>query len=100
DLVDRRADALREAVVVERRRPAALADGVVVNERVDVLCGDPRPDHLANGKQRLRSHLRCDAEGFDLAERFDADVAQDPDSSPSAVASFTAFATSGVSGDR
>ena len=40
DLVDRRADALGEAVVVERARVGAALDGEVVDEDVDLVGGD------------------------------------------------------------
>ena len=44
DLVDRGAHALREAVVVERRRAGASAQRVLVDEAVDLVGGHARAD--------------------------------------------------------
>ena len=102
DLVHRGAHALREAVVVERRRPAAAAcTRVLVDEGVDVARWScPARIISPTREQRLGRHLARDADGFDLAHRLDADVAHEPRDSLKATASLTAEATSGVSGER
>ena len=52
-LVDRRAHALREAVVVERRRVGVALDVQLVDVHVDLVGGDAGPHHLAGQAQDL-----------------------------------------------
>ena len=53
DLVGRRAHALREAVVVERRRVGVALDVQLVDVRVDLVGGDARAHELAGQAQDL-----------------------------------------------
>ena len=53
DLVRRRAHALREAVVVERRRVGVALDVQLVDVLVDLVGGDVRAHHLAGEAQDL-----------------------------------------------
>src|SRR5262249_28690380 len=66
DLVDARADALREALVVQRRGEAAAADRVVVDDRVDLFRRHARADDLADVKERLGGHFARRAHPLDL----------------------------------
>ncbi len=100
DLVDRGADALRKAVVVQRRRPGTAAHRVFVDELVDVLGGDAGADHVAHAKQRVSGHLRGDTQRVHLFHCLDADVAHFVLTSFRATASCTTAATSAESGAR
>ena len=53
DLVDRGAQALGVAVVVERARVGAALDVELVAVRVDLVGGDPGPHELAGEAQDL-----------------------------------------------
>jgi hypothetical protein len=72
-VVDRRADALREASVVQRCRPRAAPDRVLVNERVDLVRRHSCPELLADEHQRLGRHPARDAHRLDLPRALDLD---------------------------
>src|SRR5690554_1432790 len=73
DLVDRGADALGEALVVQRSGDRALGEGVLVHELVDFVGGDPRADQGVHLRQGVRRESPCFPHELDLLGRLDFD---------------------------
>ena len=65
-IVDGRADALREALVIQRCGDAAPAGGFLVDPMVNLLGGNARVDMLRNVIQHRDVDLRAFADSLDL----------------------------------
>jgi len=57
DLVDRRADAFRKAVIVERRRARPAAQRVLVDEAIDIVGRHARAQDVPHFEQRFGREL-------------------------------------------
>ena len=73
DFVDRRADALRKTVVVERGRNGPASDRVLVDDGVDLLGGHTGAQALSDEQQSLGRHLTAHPDRIDFAAVLDDD---------------------------